>query len=94
MDTFKTPGNYICAQSANATTLKNAPFSNAFTLKVELSTGADYPCQTYREFNTGRIAYRYYNAYGVIRLKRLLNHYFLNKWSSKMIKKSFEPYFL
>lgn len=64
MDTFKTPGNYICAQSANATTLKNAPFSNAFTLKVELSTGADYPCQTYREFNTGRIAYRYYNVYG------------------------------
>lgn len=37
---------------------------------------------------------KYKLAAGVIRLKRLLNHYFLNKWSSKMIKKSFEPYFL
>ena len=31
---------------------------------------------------------------GVISLKRLLNHYFLRNWSSKMIKKSLEAYFL
>ena len=31
---------------------------------------------------------------GVISLKRLLNHHFLRNWSSKMIKKSLEAYFL
>ncbi len=31
---------------------------------------------------------------GVISLKRLLNHHFLGNWSSKMIKKSLEAYFL
>ena len=39
--------------------------------------------------------YRKYKlAAGVISLKRLLNHYFLRNWSSKMIKKSLEAYFL
>ena len=39
--------------------------------------------------------YRKYKlAAGVISLKRLLNHYFLENWSSKMIKKSLEAYFL
>ena len=33
-------------------------------------------------------------AAGVISLKRLLNHHFLGNWSSKMIKKSLEAYFL
>lgn len=33
-------------------------------------------------------------AAGVISLKRLLNHHFLRNWSSKMIKKSLEAYFL
>ena len=33
-------------------------------------------------------------AAGVISLKRLINHYFLGNWSSKMIKKSLEAYFL
>lgn len=64
MDDFKTPGNYMCAQNADVATLKNSPFVNAFTVKVELSNGVDYPCQTYREFNTGNMAYRYYNSYG------------------------------
>ena len=36
----------------------------------------------------------YKQAAGVISLKRLLNHYFLRNWSSKMIKKSLEAYFL
>ena len=64
MNNFKTPGNYACAQDADVATLKNAPFVNAFTLKVELANGSDYPCQTYREYNTGTVAYRYYNPYG------------------------------
>ena len=33
-------------------------------------------------------------VWGVISLKRLLNHHFLRNWSSKMIKKSLEAYFL
>lgn len=37
---------------------------------------------------------KYKLAAGVISLKRLLNHYFLENWSSKMIKKSLEAYFL
>ena len=37
---------------------------------------------------------KYKLASGVISLKRLLNHYFLGNWSSKMIKKSLEAYFL
>ena len=37
---------------------------------------------------------KYKMAAGVISLKRLLNHYFLRNWSSKMIKKSLEAYFL
>lgn len=64
MNNFKTPGNYACTQDADVATLKNAPFVNAFTLKVELANGSDYPCQTYREYNTGTVAYRYYNPYG------------------------------
>ena len=43
-------------------------------------------------------AVRQYRKYklsaGVISLKRLLNHHFLGNWSSKMIKKSLEAYFL
>lgn len=43
-------------------------------------------------------AVRQYKKYklssGVISLKRLLNHNFLRNWSSKMIKKSLEAYFL
>ena len=37
---------------------------------------------------------KYKLAAGVISLKRLLNHQFLRNWSSKMIKKSLEAYFL
>ena len=37
---------------------------------------------------------KYKLASGVISLKRLLNHHFLRNWSSKMIKKSLEAYFL
>ena len=48
--------------------------------------------------NPEHFAVRQYKKYklaaGVISLKRLLNHYFLRNWSSKMIKKSLEAYFL
>lgn len=37
---------------------------------------------------------KYKLAAGFISLKRLLNHHFLRNWSSKMIKKSLEAYFL
>ena len=37
---------------------------------------------------------KYKLAAGVISLMRLLNHHFLRNWSSKMIKKSLEAYFL
>ena len=50
------------------------------------------------EQNPDHFAVRQYAKYklaaGVISLKRLLNHYFLGNWSSKMIKKSLEAYFL
>ena len=48
--------------------------------------------------NPNHFAVRQYKKYklaaGVISLKRLLNHHFLRNWSSKMIKKSLEAYFL
>ena len=48
--------------------------------------------------NPRHFAVRQYKKYklaaGVISLKRLLNHHFLRNWSSKMIKKSLEAYFL
>lgn len=48
--------------------------------------------------NPEHFAVRQYRKYklaaGVISLKRLLNHHFLRNWSSKMIKKSLEAYFL
>lgn len=48
--------------------------------------------------NPEHFAVRQYKKYklaaGVISLKRLLNHHFLRNWSSKMIKKSLEAYFL
>ena len=48
--------------------------------------------------NPDHFAVRQYKKFkmaaGVISLKRLLNHHFLRNWSSKMIKKSLEAYFL
>lgn len=50
------------------------------------------------ERDPDHFAVRQYAKYklsaGVISLKRLLNHHFLRNWSSKMIKKSLEAYFL
>ena len=58
----------------------------------------DYMFDGLAKRNPQHFAVRQYAKYklasGVISLKRLLNHYFLRNWSSKMIKKSLEAYFL
>ena len=58
----------------------------------------DYMFDGLAKRNPQHFAVRQYAKYklasGVISLKRLLNHYFLGNWSSKMIKKSLEAYFL
>lgn len=55
-------GNYCCTLSVTALTLKNCPFDDAFTMKVEFATGMDYICQTIREFNSGKVAWRAFNS--------------------------------
>ena len=63
MNDFKTPGNYSKNITSGVKTLKNCPFDDAFTLKIEYPTGVDvYLSQTYRLYNTGEIAYRYYDS--------------------------------
>lgn len=58
MNDYVTPGNYFCVSNVVAGTLSNCPFTHAFNLKVEFSNGRGLPCQIYREYDTGRIAYR------------------------------------
>ena len=53
--------------------------------KLEKEHPDHFAVKQYRKFKL---------AAGVISLKRLLNHHFLRNWSSKMIKKSLEAYFL
>ena len=53
--------------------------------KLEKEHPDHFAVKQYRKFKM---------AAGVISLKRLLNHHFLRNWSSKMIKKSLEAYFL
>ena len=63
MNDFKTPGNYSKNNTSGVKSLKNCPFDDAFTLKIEYPTGVDvYLSQTYRLYNTGEIAYRYYDS--------------------------------
>ena len=62
MNNYTTPGNYYCISDSAARTLKNCPFTHAFTLKVEYSRGGSVPCQTFREYNTGITAYRKYES--------------------------------
>lgn len=62
MNNYTTPGNYYCISDSAAKTLKNCPFTHAFTLKVEYSRGNSVPCQTFREYNTGITAYRKYES--------------------------------
>ena len=58
---YKTPGNYYCPNNTVAAILTGSPTKKAFTLKVELSTGNSYPCQTIRDFATGKIYFRTFN---------------------------------
>lgn len=58
---YKTPGNYYCPNNTVAASLIGSPTQKAFTLKVELSTGNSYPCQTIRDFATGKIYFRTFN---------------------------------
>ena len=64
----------------------------------EFKNPVDLMFEELAEQNPDHFAVRQYAKYklaaGVISLKRLLNHYFLGNWSSKMIKKSLEAYFL
>lgn len=62
MNDYTTPGNYYCISDSAAITLKNCPFTHAFTLKVEHSRGISVPCQTFREYHTGITAYRKYES--------------------------------
>lgn len=59
MNDYTEIGNYYIASNSGAQSLSNAPFANAFTLKVEYPTGiGGFVAQTFREFNTGLKAYR------------------------------------
>ena len=58
---YKTPGNYYCPNNTVAASLIGSPTQKAFTLKVEFSTGNSYPCQTIRDFATGKIYFRTFN---------------------------------
>lgn len=59
MNDYTEIGNYYCPSSFIATSLKNAPFTRGFTLKVQSGTsGTSYLQQIYKIFNTGQIAFR------------------------------------
>lgn len=59
MNDYNTPGNYFCSTNVVAQSLLNSPFTQAFIMKVELSTGSAYPSQTFIEYNTRKMATRY-----------------------------------
>lgn len=61
-DTYKVPGNYYVVDNATAETLKNAPFTNEFILKVEYSLGNSQPRQTFTNYITGQRATRRFNG--------------------------------
>lgn len=63
LDNYKTPGNYYCDSSALVPTIVNCPSNNAFTMKVEYSTGNGYPAQVIRQHDTGDIFYRFFTSY-------------------------------
>ena len=76
-------------------------FLNAMEVREddeEFQNPVDLMFEALEKKNPNHFAVRQYKKYklaaGVISLKRLLNHQFLRNWSSKMIKKSLEAYFL
>ena len=64
LNTYLTPGNYFCVSNNVASTINASPFAHAFSMKVEYSQGTGYPRQTVRDFLTGKVATRAYNANG------------------------------
>ena len=64
MHTIKTPGYYCCTSNATAVTLKNCPFTEAFTLVVYRSTGHPnaYLSQEYTHYNGNRRVIQNYNT--------------------------------
>ncbi len=64
MYTIKTPGHYYCNSNAIAATLKNCPFSDAFTLVVYWSTGypSSYFSQEYTHYLGNRHIIQNYNT--------------------------------
>lgn len=64
MYTIKTPGHYYCNSNAIAATLKNCPFSDAFTLVVYWSTGYPnaYFSQEYTHYFGNRRIIQNYNT--------------------------------
>ena len=63
MNSYDEYGNYYCSTDESSPTLKNAPFTEAFTMTVEAAAGTKdrYPAQVYRRLIDGAIAYRYYS---------------------------------
>lgn len=63
MNSYNKFGNYYCPTNSAALTLKNAPFTEAFTMTVEAAAGTSdkYQGQIYRRLEDGTIAYRYYS---------------------------------
>lgn len=64
MYTIKTPGHYYCNSNAIAATLKNCPFSDAFTLVVYWSSGHPnvYFSQEYTHYLGNRRIIQNYNT--------------------------------
>lgn len=58
LNTMREIGNYYSPLNVISKTLLNCPTNEAFTLKIELSTGNDYIGQTIRIFTTGQQYYR------------------------------------
>lgn len=58
LNEYKDVGNYYCMFDSIAGTLPNCPAIQAFVMKVECSTGIDYPSQMIREYDSGTLYYR------------------------------------
>ena len=57
------PGNYFCNNNTSAESLRNCPFTSAFLLKVEYSTGGTidaYVRQIFKRYSDGAIISRIY----------------------------------
>lgn len=60
LDNYKTIGNYS-ATYASAQSLNNAPWKDAFIMKIDYAVATDYPRQTCINYHTQQRAIRYFN---------------------------------